>query len=269
MVDYAASWNKWFPLIERAAGDLSCCMLDAAGVAPGHRVLDLATGIGDPALMAAERVGADGRVLGIDSSAQMIALARARAGAAGVINAEFQVMDIDSLTLPPATFDATLCRWGLMFAEDLAGTLDQARAALRPGGRLSVSVWATPDDAPAISLAARVAHHALGLPPPEEGEKTAFALCDIPALVAALEKTKFDAVNVQKVPVIFEFASPEEYVAYRREISTPLAAVIAKQSETRQTAAWQTVARAVEAYRSSAGTIRMENQAYCLSAARP
>lgn len=269
MIDYAAAWHKWFPLIERAAGDLSLCMLKGAGIAPGHRVLDLATGIGEPALTTALRVGSSGRVVGVDLSAEMIDLARARAETAGVTNAEFQVMDVEALAFPPETFDSVLCRWGLMFIDDLAGTLDRVRAALAPGGRLSVSVWASADEAPTLSLAERVAHHALGLSPPDEGAKTPFALCDVAALAAVLERAGFVELGLQRVPVTFEFASPGDYVAYRRELSTRFVAATAGQSKTDQQAAWQAVARAAEAYRGPAGMIRMENWAYCLSATRP
>lgn len=92
--DYSSVWQKWFLLIENGLGVLSRRMLAQAGVAPGHRVLDLATGCGEPALSAAERVGPGGRVLGLDISPGMIEQARARADEAGVANAEFRVMDI-------------------------------------------------------------------------------------------------------------------------------------------------------------------------------
>lgn len=269
MADYAEAWNKWFPMIERAAAELSRCMLDTAGVTPGQRILDLATGVGEPALSAAGRVGPNGHVLGVDSSSMMIDLAISRVRAADVGNAEFRVGDIEALDLPPESFDAVLCRWGLMFVDDLAGTLNRMCAVLRRGGRLSVSVWASADHAPTLSLAARVAHQTLGLPPPDEGEKTAFALRDAAALMRTLENAGFDDVRLQRAPVIFEFAAPEEYVDYRREVSTPLAKVVNGRSETDRERAWRAVTRAVEAYRCADGAIRMENQAYCISAGRP
>lgn len=268
MTQHAAAWSKWFPTIERAARDVSLCMLESAGVAPGHRVLDLATGIGEPALSAAKRVGPGGHVLGVDVSADMIDIARARAEAAGLTNAEFRVKDVEALALSE-TFDAALCRWGLMFVDDLAGTLERVHATLIPGGRLSISVWASADEVPTLSLAERAAHHALGLPPPDEGAQTPFALCDVAALGARLEHAGFEEVVHRRVPVVFEFASPEDFVVYRRELSTRFAATTAGLRETNQQAARQAVVRAVEPYLSPAGKIRMENWVYCISATRP
>lgn len=268
MTGYAAAWNRWFPLIERAARNVSHCMLDEAGIASRQRVLDLATGIGEPALTAAKRVGSYGHVLGVDISTEMIDIARARAEAAGLTNIDFQVMDVETIALP-ATYDAALCRWGLMFVDDLAATLSRVHDVMRPGGRLSVSVWASADEAPTLALAERVAHHALGLPPPDEGANTPFALCDVAALSAALANAGFDVLEPRRVPVTFEFASPEDYIAYRRELSTRFAAATAGRNKNDLQAALQAVVRAVEAYHSPAGTIRMENQAYCISATRP
>lgn len=268
MTGYATAWNKWFPLIEQGARDLSVCMLDSAGVLPGRRVLDLATGIGEPALTAAKRVGPGGHVLGVDISADMIDTARARAEAAGLTNAEFRVMDVEALALSE-TFDAVLCRWGLMFVDNLAGTLGRVRAALSAGGHLSISVWASADEAPTLSLAERAAHHALGLPPPDEGAQTPFALCDVATLAASLENAVFEGVVHRRVPVVFEFASPEDFVVYRQELSARFAAATAGQNETGQEAVWQAVVRAIEPYRRPAGEVRMENWAYCVSATRP
>lgn len=242
-------------------------MLEGANIVAERRVLDLATGIGEPALTAAERVGPDGRVLGVDISADMLDIARERAERASLTNAEFRVMDAEALVLSE-TFDAVLCRWGLMFVDDLGGTLRRVRAVLGRGGRLAVSVWASADETPSLGLAERVAHHALGLPPPDEGAKTPFALCDVAALVGSLEDAGFDEVVHQRIPVVFEFASPEDFVAYRRELSIRFAAAMTGQSENDQQAARQAAVRAVEAYRSLEGTIRMENWAYCVFAKR-
>jgi protein-L-isoaspartate O-methyltransferase len=64
----AAGWKKWWEYIERSAGSVSARMLDLAEVGSGQRVLDVATGIGEPAVSAARRVGADGSVLGTDQA---------------------------------------------------------------------------------------------------------------------------------------------------------------------------------------------------------
>jgi SAM-dependent methyltransferase len=268
MTDYATAWNKWFSLIECGARDVSLSMLENADIATGHHVLDVATGIGEPALAAAHRVGPGGHVLGIDISSEMLSFAQGRAKKAALHNIKFEVMDANDLNIPVGKFDAVLCRWGLMFVDDLVATLRQLHSVLKPGGRISTSVWASADEAPSLSLAARVVHDTLGLPAPNEGAKTAFALSDVDTLSNALKTAGFDQVAVKRVPVNFKFTSPQDYVTYRREVSTPLVTAMAGHSENDQALAWQAVARSVESYRHATGKIHMDNWALSISATR-
>src|ERR1700722_11062341 len=89
----AAGWKKWWPVFERSAQQVSDRLVELAGVGPGARVLDIATGNGEPALSVARRVGPGGRVIATDQSAGMLAIARERAAALGVANVEFREVD--------------------------------------------------------------------------------------------------------------------------------------------------------------------------------
>ena len=79
MTGYAAAWREWFPVIERGAAPLSLRMIALASIGVGHRVLDIGTGIGEPAIATAHVVGPHGSVLAIDPDPEMIAIARERA----------------------------------------------------------------------------------------------------------------------------------------------------------------------------------------------
>ncbi|HXW85254.1 MAG TPA: methyltransferase domain-containing protein, partial [Candidatus Binataceae bacterium] len=117
--DNAAGWKKWWPVFERAAQVVSDRLVALAQLKPGERVLDLATGSGEPAVTVARCVGPTGRVVAVDQSPGMLAVARERVAALGLGNLEFVESDAESLALPPATFDAIVCRWGFMFLPDL------------------------------------------------------------------------------------------------------------------------------------------------------
>src|SRR6266446_1276001 len=95
----AAGWKKWWPLFERSAQHVSDRLVELAGVGIGARVLDIATGNGEPALTAARRVAPNGRVIATDQSAGMLAIARERAAALGVTNVEFRETDGETLAL--------------------------------------------------------------------------------------------------------------------------------------------------------------------------
>src|SRR5689334_12609359 len=84
----APAWKKWWSVIEAGAQSVNEKLVDLARIEPGARVLDVATGLGEPALTAARRAGPRGNVLGVDLSAAMLELARERARAAGIAHVE-------------------------------------------------------------------------------------------------------------------------------------------------------------------------------------
>jgi len=107
----------------------------------GARVLDVCCGSGASAIPAAERVGPDGSVLGVDLAAQLLELARAKAAARGLGNVEFQVGDMLDLGLPPGRFDAVVCVFGVFFVPDMAAAVRSLWSLVRPGGRLAITTW--------------------------------------------------------------------------------------------------------------------------------
>ncbi len=259
----ASSWDKWFHVIEAAAGPLSARMLDMAGVASGQHVLDIATGLGEPAVSAARRVGPEGSVLGIDLSADMLGFARRRAAGLGLGNIAFHEMDANELGLNQPAFDAALSRWGLMFMSDLAATLADIRRCLMPGGALAAAVWGPPERAPSVSLSARVIRERLGMAPPDEGALTPFALCNVEAFLALLRDSGFRDVEGEWVPVEMVFESAEKFTEFRWDRSAALRKLIVDYPEKERDAAWRAVTEAARGYEASDGSVRMTNQAFC------
>lgn len=132
---------------DRAVGNMTRQLLPpllrAAWLAPGMRVLDIATGTGIAAEAAAEAVGLSGHVVATDISPAMIERARERLG--GLPNVSFAVEDGQRLVLPDEGFDVVLCNMGLMYFPDPALGLSEFHRVLRPGGRAVVSVNTTPE----------------------------------------------------------------------------------------------------------------------------
>ncbi len=111
----------------------SLLLLRQAGIDRGMRVLDLGTAIGELAFLAAEVVGPEGEVVGVDQSADALAVAQQRARTRGLRNVSFTQGDIASWS-PPGQFDAVIGRLVLIYLEDPAAVIRRHALALRPGG---------------------------------------------------------------------------------------------------------------------------------------
>jgi SAM-dependent methyltransferase len=117
----------------RFFGDLTEEVLRRAGLAPGMRVLDVGCGTGDVSFLAARLVGPTGAVLGVDRSAEAVAVAQGRARDAGLANVSFVVQDLSEVTVATPV-DALVGRLVLMYLDDPAAALRRLLEGVRPGG---------------------------------------------------------------------------------------------------------------------------------------
>ncbi|MBX3202844.1 MAG: class I SAM-dependent methyltransferase, partial [Labilithrix sp.] len=142
-------WQRYDAMESRLTAKLSARMLALGGVRPAMRVLDLATGRGEPAIPAALAVGPHGRVVGVDVSPTMLAMARERARRNGIEDARLVLHAVDAAAIADvtaaSTFDLALARWGLMYMSEPRAVLAGVRRALVDGRLLVVAVWAEPE----------------------------------------------------------------------------------------------------------------------------
>jgi len=120
-------------------------LVAAVGLVPGARVLDIAAGRGAILFPAAEQMGPDGKVVGIDLSEPMVKLTAADIQRQRLTQAEIFCMDAERLTFDPASFDAVFCGFSIQYFPKLDQTLTEFRRMLRPGGVLAVSAWGQGD----------------------------------------------------------------------------------------------------------------------------
>ena len=181
-------------------------LLRAARLAPGLRVLDIATGTGLAAEAAAEAVGPSGHVIATDISPAMVERARERLG--GLPNVSFAVEDGQRLTLPDGGFDAVLCNMGLMYFPDPTRGLSEFRRVLRPGGRAVVSVNTTPERSLISRVLVIIGRHA-----PSKAPEAArlFSLGDEAHLRALFEAAGFEDVETATETLRIEFSSFDAY----------------------------------------------------------
>jgi ubiquinone/menaquinone biosynthesis C-methylase UbiE len=126
--------------------------LEAAKVAQGEAVVDIGCGCGATTLELARRVGAAGKVLGLDISQAMIARGRELAAQTKLANVSFACEDAQAVTLPASRFDLLYSRFGVMFFADPVAAFRNLRHALKPGGRLAFVCWQPAAANPWMSL---------------------------------------------------------------------------------------------------------------------
>jgi ubiquinone/menaquinone biosynthesis C-methylase UbiE len=263
----AAGWQDWWETIERGAQKVSDKLVQLAEISPGDKVLDIATGIGEPAVTAARRVKPNGKVLAIDISPQMLAIAKTRAkslGLNGVI--EFRESDGEKLDLPELTekFDAILSRWGLMFFPNLPAVLVRIRQMLVTGGRLSAAVWSAPSKVPWFDLAFSTVRKQINAPAPPSGTPGPFALADIEALKQLFGQAGFRDIKTDTFQITFEFDSPESYTRCHQQAGVSIHAMLASHTEEVKKQAWNSVTQTVWQYADSHGRVNLDNEVICI-----
>jgi ubiquinone/menaquinone biosynthesis C-methylase UbiE len=202
-----ADWNgeqgrRWADhqlRIDRMIEPYGNAALQAAAAMPGEQVLDIGCGSGSTTLLLARAVGPRGRVLGMDVSQPMLAVAMKLAADHPELKLCFVEADASSAALPTEQ-DLLFSRFGLMFFADPAGALRHLRGSLRPGGRCAFVCWRAPRDNPWAMAPLMAARQALGLNPPPADPLAPgpFAFADEQRLRSLLAEAGFGAIRLQR-----------------------------------------------------------------------
>lgn len=136
---HAQAWAEAHELIDLQLSPLGLRAMDALQPLPGDTVLDVGCGAGQTLLQLAERVGASGRVIGVDVAPLLLDLARRRTEAPGHVN--LIRADAQTLGLRAGSLDAVFSRFGVMGFADPVAAFSNFRGMLRPGGRLALVCW--------------------------------------------------------------------------------------------------------------------------------
>lgn len=264
----APGWKQMWTILERAAQHVSDRLVELAQVGPGHRVLDIASGSGEPAITAARKVAPGGVVVATDQSPAMLELARERASALGIHNLKFVVTGAEELSVGESDFDAVVCRWGLMFAGNLKRAAGRAAQLLASNGRFATAVWGPAEKVPMISLGDEVVRELAKLPPPPPNAPGPLKLANTRPLVSALESAGLKDIGVQTLNVHFEFESAGAFAEQRRAISSPFRALLSRQTPELQHRIMGALESEARRYADASGRVRMDNEAILIAAHR-
>jgi SAM-dependent methyltransferase len=251
---HAKGWNDHSAQIGRWLRESTDAMLSMAEVRPGAHVLDVAAGAGDQTLDIAKRVGPTGSVLATDLSAAILEFAKDKARRAGYSNVEIEAADGENLSVAEASFDAAICRLGLMFFPDPGKGLREMFRALKPGGWACTMVFSTPDKNPCVSILVSTAFKHAGLPPRDPYQPGGLLSLGKPGLVDDLfRRAGFSHVATTKVMAPFKLPSVKGYLDFIRTSASPILQILGRLDEAAREAAWAEIEAKLSAFNTPNG----------------
>jgi ubiquinone/menaquinone biosynthesis C-methylase UbiE len=203
---------------------VAAVLLRAAALRPGQRVLDVGCGTGIVARLAAEAVGPEGSVAGLDVEPGMLAVARSAAAGAGI---EWIEASAESIPLPDESVDVVLCQMSLQFVPDRARAVTEMRRVLVPGGRIVLDVPG-PTSPFFGALSTGLATHMD--PKAAAFVERVFSLHDVDELAALLEGAGFRDVRVEADTIELSLPPPKDFL-WQYAAATPMAAIVMQAAE--------------------------------------
>jgi SAM-dependent methyltransferase len=226
----APGWGDHRDTMQRDWMEVSRWMLDAARLQPGHTVLELAAGVGDTGLMAAELVAPGGKAIITDGAEAMVELARARAKEVGATNVEIRVMEAEWIDLSAASVDAVLSRFGYMLLADPEAALRETRRVLRPGGRVALAAWDAAEHNPWMTRMGQVMIARGHMQPDPPGTPGPFAFGVPGRIEELLDAAGFDDIEVGALDLEFHAAGLDSWWDHAVATSGRIAKTVAQLS---------------------------------------
>jgi SAM-dependent methyltransferase len=275
----APGWKKYRKDMLQWLEPVSDKLMKSSQISLGQTVLDVATGTGQPALTIAEKVvGPTGRVIGVDLSPEMLEVAKEEAAYQGLTNVVFQIVKDESLSMfSDDTFDAVVCRNGLMFMPDPVKALKAFRRVLKPGGKASVTVWGSPDKSPVMAAVMKtISKHVtdLKLPPsavaPSGNPGGAFSISSVDMLHDAFLKAEFSTFNAEKIEVtVAQTDTAEQLWQGMTEVTGFLVILLSKLPDEKKLAIKNDVIESLGKIFSSGGPVKLTGELILGTATKP
>jgi ubiquinone/menaquinone biosynthesis C-methylase UbiE len=225
--------EKWKAKSAAMGHDVTQKLVEYAQPLPGMKVIDLASGTGEPAISIAEKVGPGGQVSALDLSADLLDIARKRAERKQLGNISFHQGDAHALPFRDQSFELATCRFGVMYFAEVSAALRELHRVLRPGARACFAAWG-PFEQPYWQSTWGVVLENVGRPAWPASAEDPFRFADPATLMAALTQAGFrdSEASLRKVRWTW-LGTPEEVWEYAQSVSTPFRPVLEQVPESK------------------------------------
>jgi SAM-dependent methyltransferase len=227
---FATGWQAWDTTVTPWLAPVGEAMIRHAQLHDHTDVLDVATGTGEPGLSAAALVP-HARITLTDLSERMLKVAADAAANRGLANVETRVCDAGALPFADASFDAVLCRFGLMFFPDIPAAVNDFVRVARPGARISVAVWSQPEKNPWATLIMSTIASRVGMPVPPPDAPGLFRCASDGYVQAAFAQAGLAEITQEEVSCDLVHDNPDRYWDFMTDVAAPVVAGLARADE--------------------------------------
>lgn len=224
---FSQGWKKWDDTTMdflKPAGDEIINLLQLNG---DEKVLDIASGTGEPALTIAQMLK-EGSVIATDLSEGMLQVAKQKAATQKLNNLEIRMCDATELPFGDEIFDAVSCRFGYMFFPDMLIATQEIVRVLKPGGRIATSVWNGPEHNFWITALMGTIKEHIEVEAPPPGAPSMFRCAGEGFMKNIFSKAGLQNVSQKEVSSEMEAESAEVYWEMMTEIGAPIVAALSK-----------------------------------------
>lgn len=224
----APYWAKHADTVRSMFAPITAALIEATGIHDGQLILDVAGGAGEPSITISESVGYSGSVICTDAVAQMVATARNETRRAGASNIAFAQCVGESLPFAAGTFDAVVCRLGVMLFPDPASAIREMLRVVKPGRPVSAAVWRHQKSNPFFHVVADVVSRYVESAPEDPDAPGAFRFADSGKLASLITECGGDGVTERVLDFDLEAPiTPRQFWDLRVELSDSLRGKVA------------------------------------------
>ena len=227
---FSSGWKKWDNLFMDFLKPMGIEISNQLDPKETETILDVAAGTGEPGLTIASKLNG-GKVVITDLAEHMLEIARENAEQRGIKNIEIQACDVCELPFEDNTFDAISCRFGFMFFPDMSLAAKEMTRVLKPGGRISTSVWNVPEKNFWITAILGTIQRNMELPPPPPGSPGMFRCANDGLMSDIFRDAGLNNISIKEVTGKMNCGTTDVYWDSMTEVAAPVVAALSKADE--------------------------------------